>query len=180
MRDRSSTFFVVGGWAAYGSAAVSALGVLCIVLLYLGLFTRTTALLVFGPLNDVCVAIQYALVLPVVVAVQRITRVRSPRLSVFATALGALGITGILVFQTLFLAGWMSFATQVPFAAASVLTIGVWILLAGAMGRRGNGIGSGVTGEILAALYFGYPMWAYRIGQQLLARATDPQPDPRG
>ena len=174
MHDRNTPLFGLAGWAAYGSAGVSALGVVCIVLLYVGLITSTKALLIFGPINDLCVAIQYLLALPVLVAVQRLTQPQSPRLTVFASTLGALGIAGIIVFQALFLAGLMSFATQLPFASASVLTIGAWILFAGAMGRRGNVIASGVTVDILAALYFGYPVWAYRMGQQLVARTTGP------
>ena len=174
MHHRNTRLFRIAGWAAYGSAAVSALGVVCIVLLYVGLLTGARALLVFGPINDVCVAIQYALAVPLVIAVQRLTRLQSPRLSVFAACLGALGITGVLVFQALFLAGLMTFSRQIPFASASVLTIGASIVLAGAMGRRGNGMASGVTVDILAALYFGYPVWAYRMGQQLRARATGP------
>ena len=174
MRRRNISLFGLAGWAAYGSAAVAALGVLCIVLLYVGLFTSRKALLIFGPINDVCVAIQYALTLPVLVAVQRLTRLHSPSLSLFVSTLGAVGIAGILLFQTLFLAGVMSFTTQLPFAAASILTIGAWVLVTGAMGRRGNGVPGGVTLDILAALYVGYPVWAYRMGRHLLARATKP------
>ena len=53
------------GKIAYAGAVVSTLGIVFLVALYVGLFTGTESLLIFGPLNDIFVLIQYALALPV-------------------------------------------------------------------------------------------------------------------
>ncbi len=170
-RDQRARLFESAGRAAHASAIVSAIGVVFLVLLYVGLFTRAKWLLIFGPLNDVCVLAQYALALPLVLALHRLLTRQSPRLGLVAVIVGVAGIVGVVVFQSLLLAGLMSFRAQVPYASASILLIGVWIVIASLLGRQSGDMHASVALIVLAFVYFGYPVWAYKASQQLLSRS---------
>ncbi|GMR09766.1 MAG: hypothetical protein BMS9Abin28_0586 [Anaerolineae bacterium] len=169
MQSEGSTPFRAAGRSAYVSSAVSAFGIAFLVLLYVGIFASIEPLGVFGPLNDLFVLVQYTLALPVVVAFHRILRPQSPRLSLVAMLVAVVGIVGVVVFQLLLITGAMSFLEQVAYASASILLVGVWIVITGFLGRRSGKLQLSVAAIILGALYFGYPLWAYRVGRQLLA-----------
>ena len=170
MQAKTSLLFRSAGKIAYAGAVVSALGIVFLVALYVGLFTGTESLLMFGPLNDIFVLFQYALALPVAVALHQLLGPDSPRLSLVAMLLGIVGIIGVVVLQFLLIIGVMSFLEQVGFVSAAVLVVGVWIVITGFLGRRTGRLPVSVAVIILAALYFGYPLWAMRVGQQLRSR----------
>lgn len=160
----------IGSLAAQLSAAVAAVGILFLILMYVGLATRTRQLLVFGPLNDVCVLVQYALALPVVGALdRRLTALAAPQRR-WLLALGLLGCGAAVVLQGLLLLGIMSFREQVGYASAAVLLAGVWTALAGLAARRHKVLDVNTRLLVGSALYFGYPLWAFRVSQQLRTR----------
>lgn len=162
--------FRVAGHAA-ASSVVAAVGLVFFVLLYLGIFTGSNVLLSFGPANDVCVLAQYALALPAAVALHRILGHHAPRASLVALCLAVVGGFGVVVFQTLLLTSALSFEQQVLPASLSVLLMGVWILLTSRIGHRSGEMGGNTASGISAALYFGFPLWIWRVGRQLLRRA---------
>lgn len=162
---------MIAGRTAFASAVIAAIGVVCLVLLYIGLLTPAKGLLLFGPMNDICVLVQYALALPTVLALHRVLRSDAPRLSLCSTIVAITGIVGVVVFQALLLLGLMSFRAQVGVASASVLLVGCWIVMTWAIGRRRGVVPSGVMVTLFAALYFGYPVWIYRVGRLLRAEA---------
>jgi len=168
MPDVGSALFPAAGWSAYMGAVVSAFGIAFLVLLYVGFFTGAEGLLKFGPLNDICIIIQYVLALPIVVAFHRLLSPQSPRLSLFAMLVAQVGILGVVVFQSLLITGVMTFLEQVAYASTSMLIVGVWIAITGFLGRRLGLLNISVGPIILGALYVGYPLWAYRVGQRLL------------
>ena len=167
MSTQGLGIFGVASKAAYGSAVVSAVGVLFLLLMYAGFLLPAKGLLVFGPLNDACVLLQYLLALPLVFAFHRLPVQVSPRLRIVALTIGLSGILGAVVLQALLLVGLLSFREQIAYASLSVLLVGVWILLTGLLALGSSLGGMTVRLRILAALYFGYPFWAYRVGQQL-------------
>jgi hypothetical protein len=171
MQAENVRLFRAAGWSASISAVVSAFGVLFLVLLYIGFLPGLESLQVFGPINDVCVLIQYALAVPVVMALYRILRDRSPLLCLLASVIGIVGIVGVVVFQLFLLTGVMTFSEQVGYASTSILLIGVWIVIAGMIGRKSGVLPYSLPLLILAFFYFGFPIWAYRTGKQLLSRA---------
>jgi hypothetical protein len=158
--------------AAYGSAIVAAIGVLFLVLMYADFLTPAKGLRVFGPLNDACVLVQYALALPIVVALHRLLTQHSPHLRVLALIFEVGGAAGTIVFQAVLLSGLLPFRQQVLYAAASLLVVGIWVLTTGVMGRRSGILQGSVPLLVLAAPCFGYPIWAYRLGQQLRQRVS--------
>lgn len=160
----------MASWAARTSAVAAAVGIGFLVLLYVGLGLGLDALRPFGPLNDVCVALQYVLALPVVRAVHRLLVPHAPARIRIATLAAVVGVLGTAVLQSLLLAGRMAFADQVGYVAITVLLIGVWIVMTGTVGRRLGVLPFGPGSVWLAALYFGYPVWMYRVGQQLSAK----------
>src|SRR3990170_3920208 len=129
MRDEGSALFPAAGWSAYMGAVVSAFGIAFLVLLYVGFFTGAEGLLKFGPLNDICIIIQYVLALPIVVAFHSLLSPQSPRLSLFAMLVAQVGILGVVVFQSLLITGVMAFQEQVVYASTSMLIVGVWIVI---------------------------------------------------
>jgi hydrogenase-4 membrane subunit HyfE len=86
-----------------------------------------------------------------------------------ALLIGVFGIVGFVVFQALLITGVMSFSEQIGYVSASALIFGVWIVITGFLGRRSGRLHNSVAVIILGALYIGYPLWAYRVGQQLLS-----------
>lgn len=169
MRRDNSTLFRAAGRSAYVSSAVSAIGIVFLMLLYVGFFANVELLLVFGPLNDVLIIVQYLFALPVAVALHRILKHQSAGLSLVAMLVAFVGIGGAVVFQLLLITGVMTFSEQVVYASTFILVVGVWILITGFMGRRSGELRLSIPAIILGALYFGYPLWAYRVGQQFLA-----------
>lgn len=168
MRNEDSTLVRAAGWSAYVSSAVSALGVAFLLLLYLGFLANLESLLVFGPLNDLLVIVQYLLALPVAVALYQILKAQSAGMSLVAVLAAFVGIVGVVVFTSLLIAGVMTFSEQVGYVSAFLLVVGVWIVITGLLGRRGK-LRLSIPAIILGALYVGFPLWAYRVGQQLLA-----------
>jgi hypothetical protein len=170
MRDEPSGISRVAGWSAYGAAVVSALGILCLIVLYIGLFTGNAFLLGFGVYNDIAIIVQYLLALPIVAALHRMLRADAPRASAAAALLAVLGIIGVTVFQWLFLTGAISLGQSFLTTGPSVLLmIGSWIVITGVLGRRTGTLHNGMAVIILAAQYFAYPVWAFRVGRQLLS-----------
>ena len=79
----------------------------------------------------------------------------------------------VVLFQSLLLLGAMPFRVQMPLASVSILVIGAWLLTTGVWARRAGTLRASTMLLILAALYFGYPFWAYRVAQQLSAPGAD-------
>jgi len=166
------SYVALAGTAALLSAAVAAVGVVFLVLMYVGFLTPVKGLLALGPLNDVCVLVQYALALPVVGALDGMLAPLGSVRRHLLFAAGMMGCLGAVVFQALLLLGVMSFQEQVGYAAVSVLLAGLWVVLASIAARRFGALHVSSAVLIGAGLYFGYPVWAFRVSQQLRARAS--------
>ena len=168
MQSDGSTLFRAAGRSALVSSAVSAIGVVSLVLLYVGFIANVESLLIFGPINDALIIVQYALALPVAVAMHRILKPRSPKPSLVGMLVAFVGIGGVIVFQLLLLTGVMSFSEQIVYASTFLLVIGVWIVITGFVGRGSGGFGFSIPTIVLGASYLGYPLWIYRVGRYLL------------
>jgi hypothetical protein len=176
MRSDDPSLIRAAGWSAYTSSAVSAIGILFLILLYVGFFTNVESLLIFGSIGDALVVVQYLLALPIAVALYRALSPRSPRLSLIAIVLAFAGVGGVVVFQLLVITGVMSFSEELVYVSTSFLVVAMWIVITSLVGRRTMALQIGVPTIILGALYFGYPLWVYRIGQHLLAAARTKAP----
>jgi hypothetical protein len=172
MATHQSSPAVIAERTALASALVGSVGIVCLVLLYVGLLAPAKKLLIFGPLNDICVLVQYALALPTVLALHRVLRTEAPKASLCAMIAATVGIAGVVVFQGLLLLGLMSFRAQVGGASASVLLVGCWIVMTWAIGRRRGVVPTSPILTLVAALYFGYPVWINSVGKRFRQTAV--------
>lgn len=154
---------------AFLSGWVAAVGIVFLALLYAGFLLGVDGLLVFGPLNDLLIVVQYVLAIPVAVALHGVLKPHAVRLSGVALLTAFVGIAGVVVFQVLLLTGAMDFTAQAPYASAFLLVAGAWIGMASHVGRRSGRLPLRGPTVVAAALYVGYPFWAIQVGRQLLA-----------
>jgi hypothetical protein len=128
------------GWSAYVSAV---LGVLSTVFLLLFYGVEVPQLMaaggegtqVFGTLNDMSGLLQLFFLLPLTVALYRLSSAHRPGLSVAALLLGLAGLLIAVVAQTLLVAQVISFAVNLPVVLAALVLIGAWLILANHLGH---------------------------------------------
>lgn len=155
-----STTVQIAIWAAYGSATSAAIG-----LIFLAIFFSGVP--IFGPLNDVAVIIHYILLLPIAIALWRLLKPYGERLNNFALAVGLVGITAVIVLQSLLVFGVMPFSQQIFMVIPAFLTVMLWFVLTGHLGRTDVRVPRGIALHILAGLVFAYPIWAIRLANNL-------------
>jgi hypothetical protein len=155
-----------GALAMLASAAASAVGIVFITLMYAALAVGAQGPgLMFGWINDVAVLLQYLLAVPGVLAIGAALRTGSPRLTLAGTLLALAGIAVIVVSQALLVAGVLTFEQEIGPASLGLLVLGAWMVGAAVVGRRAGTAPAGPGTAIAAALYLGYPVWAYRTGR---------------
>jgi len=159
MRDNNhNQLFLIAGWSAYASAVASIVGLAPFVTLF-----------VFGldlpGLNDAAAIVQYLLALPITLALHSLLRIHAPLPSKLAMLIGILGILALAVVQLLVIARVLSWVI----VGVPTLMIGVWLVMTGYLGRSTGKLPHGLLMSILAATYFGYPIWAIWLGRLLLA-----------
>jgi hypothetical protein len=155
-----------GSLAMLASAATGVVGIVFIGLMYAAFAVGAQAPgLTFGWLNDVAVLLQYLLAVPGVLAIGAALRTGSPRLARGGTWLALAGIALIVVLQALLVAGVLTFEQEIGPASLGFLVFGVWMVVAAVGGRRAGTAPAGPGTAVAAALYLGYPIWAYRTGR---------------
>lgn len=159
MNDNSpNQLFRVAGWSAYASGVASIVGLAPFVTFF-----------VFGVdlpgLNDSAAIVQYLLALPIALALHQLVQARAPVLSKVAMLIGILGIFILAVVQLLVIARVLSWAI----VAVPTLMIAVWLVITGYLGQSTGKLPRGLLMSILAATYFGYPIWATWLGRLLLS-----------
>ena len=166
----------IGAWSAYASGAVAAVGVPLLIGMYAVLLRsgpKHPLVDRLGGANDAMVLAQYALALPLAVALHQRNRSTHPRLSGVATAVGLSGMTAIVVLQALLLADVLDFEDQVVYVAIAIWLLAFWFITIGRLGRA-SGLLTGRTTlmSLVGASYFGFPIWAFWLGRQLSRAAA--------
>jgi hypothetical protein len=151
----------VAGWCAYASGVVSIFGIVFLVAFFAGVGGK------FGTLNDVAVIIQYVLMLPIAVALWRYLQPDNERLSHIAFLIGMVGILTVIALQTLLVANLIPFQSYIVIVSAGFLVATAWFVITGIVGRAAGKLPNGLVLDILAGLYVGYPIWAFRLGHRL-------------
>jgi hypothetical protein len=151
-------------WFAYASGTVGLIGVVLLVIFFI-------AGNPYGTLNDIAIAIQYLLAVPLWWALHRTFRGQGGRLNTVATWLGITGIAAAVLLQLLLIFGVLSFEQQVgPFSAVLFLGVGGWILITAWLGRLTHRLRYSLTLGVIGWTYVGYPIWAFGVGRQLRSR----------
>ena len=163
------TFRYVAGAASLASSAIATVALVLLVLMYVAFgLGATTAGKTFGGINDALILVAYVLAVPGVLATAEVLRSRQPRFAVVG-ALVALGaIVAITVLQWQLVTGGLTFEQQIGPVSIAFLALGAWFVLSGYLGAGLLPYGVGIG--VLAALYVGYPLLAFRLGRSLLGR----------
>jgi hypothetical protein len=167
----SHTLLRIAAWCAYLSGAVAAPGVVALIGMYAVLFAygeAHPAFLPFGRASDVAVLVQYALALPIPLALHQLLGDRAPRLSLTVTLIAVAAMLAIVVLQVLLLAGVLQFEEQFGLISIAFLILVIWFVATGYLGRSSRMLPErSVRMSLLGASYFGYPIWAFWLGRHL-------------
>lgn len=158
------------GRIAILSGVISAIGVVFFIAMLIFFATPNTGLgLTFGMLNDICVAIQYLLTIPIALELYRILVAYNPVLIRIATITGIVALAATVGLQLLLIFKVLTFEQQAPWIALTmVLGIGFWLVITGLVARSTTRLPNSLLMSSLAVPYFGYPVWAFWLGQRLL------------
>jgi hypothetical protein len=151
----------LGGWSASVSGIVAAIGLA----LWFARFAFPGG--VVGWLNDLLVMIQYALTVPIALALHTLFRRYNANLSLLALVVGVAGMLAVVVLQFLLLVRALSFAQQVVPVTIAILVVGAWLVTTGYLGRSTGLLSNSLRMSLLAVPYFGYPIWAWWLARSL-------------
>ncbi len=173
------------GWAAYASGAIAAVGLVFFVALYAAFAAHWEVARLFGWLNDVLVIVRYFIALPIALALHTPLGPRNLLLSQVAMVIGIGGMLAVVVLQLLLVVGALTFQQQVVPVSIALLVVGAWLVITGYPGR--STLPHSLRMSLLAAPYFGYPIWGpsgwgaacYRSAPPDELGATDDRYPPR-
>ena len=147
------------------SGIAAAFGLIFLFIFYSDINTRGH----FGTLNDIAVTVQYILMLPIAVALyQQLRPINSTRARTNLT-IGLAGMLAVIILQLLLILEVIPFYAQIGPVIIAFLVVLAWFLMNRALGRVSDILPKGLPLTILAGLVFGYPIWSYRLGRNLLA-----------
>lgn len=161
----------IAGRVAILSGIISAIGVVFFMAMFAFFLTPNQELgFTFGMLNDICVALQYLLTIPIALALYRILVLYNPALIRTATIVGIGGMLLTFCLQLLLIFKVLTFERQVIWVSlAMILGVGTWLVITGLVARSTNRLPNSLLMSILAVPYFGYPVWVFWLGLHLLA-----------
>ena len=158
------------GGLAIVSGIVSAIGVVFLITMFALFATPLKSLgLAFGMLNDICVALQYLLTIPLALALYRILLPHNPTLMRIATSVGVAAMVVVILLQLALIFGVLTFEQQVGWVSLAMLVgVGLWLVLTGLVARSTGRLPNSLLMSSLAVPYLGYPVWAFWLGRRLL------------
>jgi hypothetical protein len=158
-----------GGFAII-SGIISAVGVVFLVTMFV-LFARSNQAQgeMIGMLNDICVALQYLLTIPIALALYRILLPHNPSLIRLGTIIGILSMLVVIALQLALIFGVLTFQQQAVWVSlAIIMGVGAWLLITGLVARSASVFPNSVLMSAIAVPYFGYPVYVFWLGRQLL------------
>src|SRR5438046_3381977 len=108
------------------------------------------------------------MLIPSVIATRARLLPSSPRLANVSTAIGLASLVAAAVSQGLLVSGAITFEQQIPSFSLFLLALGAYFVPVGWAGRRAGVLRVGPWTGLAATLYLGVPVWAIRLGRQLL------------
>ena len=126
-----------------------------------------------GWINDVLVLASYALLTPSVLATRTRLLPSAPRLASATTVIGLASLAAAVVSQGLLVTGVITFEQQIGTFSLFLLALGAYFVPAGWAGKRAGVLRVGPWTGLAATLYLGVPVWAIRLGRQLVDEAGD-------
>ena len=154
----------VAGWSTYVSGVVSISGIVFLFLFFGGAGDE------YGPLNDVAAIIQYALMLPIALALQQLLKPNHTERSRVVMRGGIVGMIAVILLQTLLVVGVLPFGIQIVLVIPAFLLVLTWFVRNRNLDHSTDIVPESMPLTVLAGLYIGYPFWAFKVGRRLLAR----------
>jgi uncharacterized BrkB/YihY/UPF0761 family membrane protein len=160
----------ISGAIAIVSGVISAIGVVLLIAMFVLFATPNKELgNQVGWLNDICVAVQYLLTIPIALALYRILPDVRPNLMRIATIVGVVSMIIVVGLQLLLVFKLVSFEKQVLWVSlAMILGVGFWLVITGIAARSTGRLPNSLLMSSLAVPYLGYPVWAIWLGLHLL------------
>ena len=160
----------MAGVIALVTAVISAIGVVLLIAMFALFATQQSELgNRVGWLNDICVALQYLLTIPIALALYRILSAYNPLLIRIATILGIVSMLIVAGLQLLLIFKVLTFEQQVLWVSlAMILGVGSWLVVTGLVARSTGRLPNSLLMSAIAVPYLGFPVWAFWIGLQLL------------
>lgn len=164
-----SVIRAAGGFAIT-SSIISAVGVIFLIAMFILFATpHRTQALTFGLLNDICVAVQYLLTIPVAIALYRVLRPYDPTLVLSGTIVGIAAMLLIIALQLALIFEVLTFQQQALWVSSAILIgVGAWLLITGLVAKSTGRLPGSLLMSAIAVPYLGYPAWAFWLGQHLL------------
>lgn len=158
-----------GGFAIV-SGIISAIGVVFLIAMFILFATPFKSLgLTFGLLNDICVAVQYLLTIPIALALYRALLPHNPALIRVATVVGIAMMLVVIGLQLALIFGMLAFEQQVVWVSLAMMVgVGSWLVITGLAARSTGRLPNSLVMSAVAVPYFGYPVWAFWLGRRLL------------
>jgi hypothetical protein len=125
-----------------------------------------------GWINDVLVLLSYAMLAPSVLAARARLLPSSQRLANATAVIGLATLAAVTVSQGLLVTGVITFEQQIPSFSLFLLALGAYFVPVGWAGKRSGALRVGPWTGLAATLYLGVPVWAIRLGRQLLDEAA--------
>jgi hypothetical protein len=159
------------GRIARVSGIVAAVGVVLLLIFYVFLLAPALKNVgePFGTLNDICIAVQYLLTIPLALSLRRILRPRAPLLIEAATIEGIASMLAVVVLQAALVFRLVTFQDQVLWVSlAMIVGVGLWLVITGVVARSAGRFPNSLRMSLVAVPYIGYPFWAFWLGRHLL------------
>jgi len=158
-----------GGFAII-SGIISAVGVVLLITMFILFATPYKEQgETVGMLNDICVAAQYLLTIPIALALHRILAPHNPALIRIATLVGITAMLVTILLQLALVFGVLSFQQQAVWVSLAMLIgVGTWLVITGLVARSAGILPHSLLMSAVAVPYLGYPAWAFWLGWQLL------------
>jgi len=157
-----------GGFAIV-SGIISAVGVVFLITMFVLFATSHQAQgETVGLLNDICVALQYLLTIPIAWALYRILSPHNPVLIRIGTLIGIVSMLVVIALQLALVFGVLTFQQQgVWVSLAIIIGVGSWLVITGLVARSTGTFPHSVLMSALAVPYIGFPAWAFWLGRHL-------------
>lgn len=157
------------GWLCLVVAVVAGLSFVCLVLMFVlfavGEMERGQ---LFGRTNDWLGLVSSVLAIPIVGVLGRILYDRRSLTGLLVTAVGVGAFGAIAVLSWLLVSDTWTFERQIgPVSAAYIVLMGWFVVTGRRMATTGfhrHGLPLGIG----AALYAGFPIWAFAVGRRLI------------
>jgi len=147
-------------WCAVISAIAAVIGLIFIVIFYAGIG-------IFGPLNDVAYMTQILFTTPIVIYFHRRVAPEKKGRATAVTAIGVLSMGTVIILQALLILGVIPFLRQIGMLLIASCFGVVWFGSIERLGKEDEVIPQGKFLAVIAGMTIGYPIWAYRLHQNL-------------